>query len=337
VTQPNNEKSGIFVPARFIPTPRTVSPQAQAFLSRRGPVEETSTPDPKDKAAWRAYVEERSRGHTAFMAHLAQGYAAETITHQISAAPLYEVIPRSLSARNENRAILYIHGGAFVSGGGQAALYAAMPLAGLAQTRTYSIDYRMPPDHPFPAGLNDTVAAYCWLLERYKPEHIALYGISAGGNLALACLLKARDMGMPMAAGCALHSPATDLTESGDTYETNDTIDVVLKHRSSDLFALYADGQNLRDPLLSPLFGDYSKGFPPTVLTSGTRDLLLSSTVLMHRALRRAGIKAELHVWEAMTHAPFFGAPEEQEVYKEQIHFLLASLDGVPGRLARGS
>src|SRR4029450_6486022 len=105
--------------------------------------------------------------------------------------------------------------------------------------------------------------------------------------------------------------------------ETNDTIDIVLKHRSESLFGLYADGHDLRDPLISPVFADYSKGFPPTILTSGTRDLLLSSTVLLHRALRRGGVKAEVHVWGAVPHAPLFGSPEEQELLQEQIRFLL--------------
>jgi acetyl esterase/lipase len=228
-----------------------------------------------------------------------------------------------LSASNEKRAIVYIHGGGFIMGGGEAAVNSAKSIAGLAQTRTYSIDYRMPPDHPFPAGLDDCVEAYQWVLGKYKPQNIALYGPSAGGNLAAACLLKARDMGLPMPGACVMHSPASDSTESGDTYETNSTIDIVLKHRSGNLFALYANGHDLTDPLISPIFGAYSKGFPPTILTSGTRDLLLSSTVLMHRALRRAGIKAELHVFEAMTHAPFFGSPEEKELLDEHIRFML--------------
>jgi epsilon-lactone hydrolase len=328
MTQSNSEMSGIFVPARFIPTPRTVSPQAQAFLSSPRPAEPTSTPNLKDKAAWRAYIEESNRGHAAFWAQQAQAFPADTVTHQLSSAPLYEVTPRNFSSRNKEQAILYVHGGGFIAGGGESASYAAMPIADLAGTRTYAVDYRMPPDHPFPAGLDDTVEAYRWLLERYKPENIALYGISAGGNLAPACLLKARDMRLPMPAACALHSPASDLTESGDTYETNDTIDIVLRHRSGDLFALYSDGHDLKDPLVSPVFGDYSKGFPPTILTSGTRDLLLSSTVLLHRTLRRNRIKAELHVFEAMTHAPFFGAPEEKELLREQTLFLLEHMGG---------
>ena len=322
MTQSNNGRKGISVPARFIPTPHTVSPQAQAFLSTSRP-EMPPLPDVKDKAAWRSYVEAGNSGHVQAYERMAQPYPGKTVTHQLSVVPLYEITPQSFSPANERRAILFVHGGGFTMGGGQAAVFAAMPLASLAQIRTYSIDYRMPPDHPFPAGLDDTLEAYRWLLARYEPKNIVLYGISAGGNIAPACLLKARDLELPMPAACALHSPVSDLIESGDTYETNDTIDIVLKHRAGDLFAMYADGHDLKDPLLSPAFADYSKGFPPTILTSGTRDLLLSSTVLLHRALRRGGIRAELHVWEAMTHAPFFGAPEEKELLREQIEFML--------------
>jgi acetyl esterase/lipase len=90
--------------------------------------------------------------------------------------------------------------------------------------------------------------------------------------------------------------------------------------------ALYAGGHDYSDPLLSPVYADYSKGFPPTILTTGTRDLLLSSTVMLHRAMRRGGVDAHLHVWEAMTHAPFFGAPEERELYDETARFLLAHM-----------
>jgi acetyl esterase/lipase len=116
------------------------------------------------------------------------------------------------------------------------------------------------------------------------------------------------------------------MTEAGDSYETNHTIDIVLKQRMPQLATLYAAGHDLRDPLLSPIFADYSPGFPPTILTTGTRDLLLSSTVLLHRAMRRGGVDAHLHVWEAMTHAPFFGAPEEAELYGETVNFMLAHL-----------
>ena len=85
---------------------------------------------------------------------------------------------------------------------------------------------------------------------------------------------------------------------------------------------MYARGHDPRDPLLTPIFADYSRGFCPTIITSGTRDLLLSCAVMLHRAMRKGGVKAELHVWEAMTHAPFFGAPEEAELLAEQFRFV---------------
>jgi len=192
--------------------------------------------------------------------------------------------------------------------------------------RAFAVDYRMPPDHPYPAGLEDSIEAYRSLLGRYQPERIAVSGGSAGGGLAAAFVLKARDMGLPLPGACVLATPEADLTESGDSFEANIFVDVVASQRLTDSIALYANGHDLRDPYLSPVFGDFSKGFPPTILTCGTRDLFLSNTVLMHRALRRAGIEAQLHVWEAMPHGGFFGAPEDEEVLEEQARFIRAQL-----------
>jgi monoterpene epsilon-lactone hydrolase len=329
VMPPSDEKRpGIFVPGRFIPTPHTISPVAQACLSNPPPIVVADEPDPKDKAAWRAHVDERNRQLTALLSANTEAHPGEVTAHDLSSARLYEIKPASLSPEHEQRAVLYIHGGAFIVGGGYAAAYAAMSIASLTRTRTFSVDYRMPPDHPFPAGLDDAVEAYRLLLARYAPASIAVYGPSAGGCLAAACILKARDGGLPMPAACVLHSPQADLTESGDTFETNAQMDTVLR-RLTHTIALYADGHDLRDPYLSPLFADFGGGFPPTLLSSGTRDLFLSNTVLLHRALRRAGIQAELHVFEAMSHAGFFGkAPEDRELLAEHARFIDERLRG---------
>jgi monoterpene epsilon-lactone hydrolase len=324
----NADQPGILLPERFIPIPSSISPEAQAFLSHKPPVSQTEHPALEDKAGWRAHAAEANRQVLAFGARNITLYPAETVTHQLSACPLYEVVPNTLAPENEHQAILYIHGGGFFMGGGQAAINSALPFAALARTRTYSLDYRMPPDHPFPAALDDAIEAYRWLLERYRSERIAVYGPSAGGNLAAAVILKARDLDLPLPAACAVHSPCSDCTESGDSYETNAVLDIILQHRFPQLMALYADGHDLTDPLLSPLFANYAAGFAPTLLSTGTRDLLLSSTVLLHRAMRRGGVKAELHVWEAMTHAPFFNSPEERELLDETIRFLLEHIAG---------
>jgi monoterpene epsilon-lactone hydrolase len=322
-TSADQRQDGVLVPARRIPAPSTVSPQAQALLANPPQFGGSPPPfDPKDKVAWRTYIEAGSRWLTAQMQASAQPYPHEITTHQLAKTPVYEVVPKNLAGDSASCAIFYVHGGAFLHGAGLAGAYMAVPLASTAQLRAYCVDYRMPPDHPFPVGLEDAVDAYRWLLERHRPENIAVAGGSAGGGLAASLVLKVRDLGLPMPGACVLATPEADLTESGDSFETNDTVDIVAQHRLTTSIAVYANGHDLRDPYLSPVFADFSKGFPPTILTTGTRDLFLSNTVLVHRALRRAGLEAELHVWEAMPHGGFFGAPEDQEVITEQARFM---------------
>src|SRR5262249_29367856 len=154
---------------------------------------------------------------------------------------------------------------------------------------------------------------YRMLLTTHEPNEIIVGGASAGGNLAAATLLRARDEGLPMPAAAVLLSPELDLTESGDSFFTNAGIDGMGSLMPANL--LYAGGRDLKDASLSPLFGDVAKGFPPTLLTTGTRDVFLSNAVRMHRKLRAAGVPAELHLLEAAAHGAFGGAtPEEAEL-----------------------
>lgn len=196
-------------------------------------------------------------------------------------------------------------------GAGRFAQLITMVRAAVLGCRVWGVDYRVPPAHPYPAALDDCLGVYRHLLARMAPADIAIGGMSAGGNLAAATLLRARDEGLPLPAAALLLTPEADLTESGDTFHTNETIDVALPRGLPNANALYAAGADLAHPYLSPLFGDFKPGFPPTFLQSGTRDLFLSNTVRLHRALLRAGCAAELHVWEAMPHAGFGGMSEE--------------------------
>lgn len=318
---------GLVVPERVIPIPNTISAQAKKFLATMGAVPVSPSPELDDVAAWRKHIQDGNYAIGAMMAPAVANTPADISPHQLSASTLYEITPHALEGRNEKRAILFIHGGRYINGGGLIAAHMALSLVGASKMRTFSIDYRMPPDHPFPAALDDTVEAYRHVLTKYDPANVAVHGASAGGGLAASFLLKARDLGLPMPGACILLTPELDLTESGDTFETNAIIDVVLKQRLTQSIALYAGGHDLTDPHLSAIYGDFSKGFPPTLLTSGTRDLFLSNTVRMHRALRRAGVEAELHVWEAMPHGGFFGgAPEDAEAMAEQVRFVDAHL-----------
>ena len=200
--------------------------------------------------------------------------------------------------------------------------------ADLHGVRCYGVDYRTPPEHPYPAALDDALAAYAHVLERHASGNVVIGGRSAGGNLAVAMLLRAREEGLPMPAGLVLLSPEVDLTESGDSFEVNRLVDVMLPLPLKSANLLYANGADLSHSYLSPLFGDVT-GLPPTLLQSGTRDLFLSNTVRMHRALRRAGVSAELHVFEAMPHGGFLGGtPEDLELSGELVRFVRTRLRG---------
>jgi acetyl esterase/lipase len=320
------EETGLKVPERIIPVPTTISPEAQAFLARGLPIMPPEIHH-TDKAGWRRYIAQIEAPLLQVSQMRAAPYPAAITEHRLSQVTLYEVTPDSLDPANEGKAILSIHGGAFIMGGGVACAYIAQSIASLAGMRSFAVDYRMPPDHPFPAGLEDCVEAYRFLLDRYKPAKIALEGGSAGANLVAATILKARDEGLPIPGAASLHTAGVDLTHSGDTFATNAVIDVVLRGPQPETMLLYAGGHDMRDPYLSPLFGNLNKGFAPTILVSGTRDLLLSPTVMMHRALRRAGIEADLHVFEAMPHGGLSGsAPEDRELQEEIAGFIRRKL-----------
>ena len=177
--------------------------------------------------------------------------------------------------------------------------FSTAAIAAFAPAVAYGVDYRVPPDGPYPAALDDCISAYRALLAEVPAERIVVSGTSAGGNLAGALLLRARDEGLAMPAGALLLTPELDLTESGDSFDTLMGLDVVLSARLMEMNLVYAGGADLAHPYLSPLFGDIA-GFPPTLLQAGTRDLFLSNAVRMHRRLRSAGVRAELHVWEGM-------------------------------------
>jgi acetyl esterase/lipase len=232
--------------------------------------------------------------------------------------------PQRPAGRLSEVAYIDIHGGGFTSGGGEMCELLAKIRASDYGAEVYAVDYRLVPKHPFPAGLDDCVAAYEEILQHYDAANLVLAGASAGGNLAAALLLRVRDAGLPLPAALLLLTPALDMTQSGDSYRTNRLLDVNLYGGSGNGPALYAAGTDATHPYVSPLFGDFTGGWPPTILTTGTRDLLLSDTVRMHRALRRAGVRAELHVAEASPHGGFMGAnaPEDAEVMAECRRFV---------------
>jgi monoterpene epsilon-lactone hydrolase len=316
------------VPPRVIPVPRHLSPEAQAMLAAPWPEDFSAYPALDDKEGWRQHIARSDAMIMQMVEGNAVGFEAQVSERREGEALAYEIVPEGLS-RSDRRVLLDVHGGALIMGAGAVCQAMAMGMARLLGTRTVSVDYRMPPDHPYPAGLDDCVAVYRTVLRDHRPEEIIIGGLSAGGNLAAALILRARDEGLPLPAAALLLSPEVDLTESGDSFQTNKGIDATLRDGLMPANLLYAGGHDLRDPYVSPLFGDFSKGFPPTLLTAGTRDLFLSNAVRMHRALRAAGIPAELHIMEAAPHGAFAGWPEVAELNRDVRAFCEARWKGV--------
>jgi epsilon-lactone hydrolase len=311
----------LHVPARDIPMPTHISPQAQAMLAR-GPGQPFPDLPLDDLDAWRKKIAEMDENVLAMTASSPALLDATVEEIEVDGANVYVITAKGIGD-SDRRVFLDIHGGAYVLGGGAVCRHTGLRTARRVGSRTWAVDYRMPPDHPFPAGLDDCVAAYRALLSQHRPEEIIVGGGSAGGNMAAALLLRVRDEGLPLPAATVLLTPAVDFTGAGDTRYTNFGVDTVLSSRTDAARDLYTHGHDLRDPLVSPIYGDFGKGFPPTLLASGTRDVLLSDTVRLHRALRRAGIPAELHVLEAAPHGWFFGtAPEDAELDAEIKRFV---------------
>ena len=308
---------------RVIRVPTSVSEQAQRFLGMNMFGDDFGRAVPDDIEGWRILIKETDELLVAVMSAQVEQLRASVDSKSVGGVPVFVVIPEGVDQSAATGPIyLDIHGGSLLMGGGQACEVMARRAAAQVQMQTWSVDYRMPPDHPYPAALDDVFAAYRGLLEVRAPEQIVVGGGSAGGNLAAALMLRARDEGLPLPGALILLTPETDLTESGDSFQTNLGIDNVLTESLAASIALYAGDHDLRHPYLSPLFGDLTSPFPPTFLQAGTRDLFLSNTVRMHRKLRAGGVDAQLHIFEAMPHGGFFGAPEDEELTEEIRRFL---------------
>lgn len=310
------------IPARTIPIPASVSAAARQQLAR-DPVRLPPYPALDDLAGWRAMVAAVDGQILAAMTAPAgaSGDAWADTERVDVGAGVFVITPPAADGADE-RVYLDLHGGAMIFRGGQLCRAAGIDTARGTGLRTWAVDYRMPPDHPYPAGLDDCLAAYRALLGLRRADQVVVGGSSAGANLAAAMILRARDEGLPLPAAAILLTPHLDLTESGDTFRTNLGVDTVLPASLMPVSLLYAGGADLACPYLSPLFGDFSPGFPPTLLAGGTRDLLLSNAVRMHRSLRDADVPAELHVLEAAQHGLMPRTPEGESLARDVQKFI---------------
>lgn len=329
-----SKMGAIILKPRIVPAPALASPMARASVERnaeilraKGSAASLPRPPASDTNAWKRII---TAGDAAYapMVEAIKAQARATVEKTtIAGVTVYAATPLEPRPARAKKIILHVHGGGFAMlADGTYADAMAAQTATTCGCRTYSVNYRAPPDHPYPAALDDVLSVYRELLKTHPAGNIAFQGESAGGNIAAAAILKARDQGLPMPSMLVLGSAGLDLTRSGDSHSVNEGLDMALSSGIASLIELYAGGADLKSPYLSPVAADFSKGFPPTFLKAGGREILLSDSIAMHRALRRAGVPAELHIWEGMSHGPFGTpadpAPEDREIPVEIDHFM---------------
>lgn len=201
------------------------------------------------------------------------------------------------------RALLYLHGGGYLFGSSMTTHRDLLwRLAQVGRAVVLSVDYRLAPEHPFPAAVEDAVAAYRWLLQSWPPESLAIAGDSAGGGLALATLLKLRDERTPLPAAAVLLSPWTDLAATGQSLVDNRDKDTVIPgDRLREGAELYLAGADPREPYASPLYGDLT-GLPPILIQVGSDEVLLDDSRRLAHRLEDHEVPVVLDVWQEMPH-----------------------------------
>ena len=253
-------------------------------------------------------------------------YVESLDENEMGGVPVLSVVPKNYDSTNDDRCLLYFFGGAYVVGSPYVDLPIIARLAVRLGIKVHAPFYRRAPEHPCPAAIDDAFAVYRHLLEDLSANNIVIAGESAGGNLTLAVVLRARDERVPMPAATALMSPWSDVTPSGLSQQESLGFDPTMDYKTHLEIpaAAYAGDYDQKDPIVSPLYADYTAGFPPTLITTGTREGFLSDCARLSTTMRQAGIDAHLHVWEGMWHTFewYFEVPEADQSLDEIAEFL---------------
>ena len=282
--------------------PATVSEQAQAFYARAqiGSVPAGDAGDPERLERIRNML---GRMFRAYAEEISSDF--ELVEQNLNGVPAFWI--KTPATRRTDKVILYLHGGGYIIGSAETNLGSALRIGPAAGIPVLSVDYRLAPEHPFPAALDDAATAYGWLLNNgYRGGDIAVYDDSAGGGLALALTLHLRDSGTPLPASVAALSPSTDINRP----------------------RRHAGDEPLDHPLISPVYADYH-AFPPLLIQVGTREKLLSDSMRLARRARGDGVNVTLDVWEGMWHGwhDHPDLPEAEQASSEVAQFFLTYFD----------
>jgi monoterpene epsilon-lactone hydrolase len=303
---------------RVIPVPKTISPEAQAMLARV--VSDADTPQS---------LQQRREGTDRWQNGAGEAskklYPAHVEESSLAGVPVRIITPLTIAPAKRDLVLINLHGGGFNSDSGS--LTETIPIANLAGVKVVAVLYRLAPEHPFPAALDDAVAVYKDLLKTYKPNHIGIYGTSAGAILTAEVTVKLKQLGLPLPAVTGIFSGTGDLSQPADSiamYALNGLSGHLSVPEPGPGDASYRASTDPKDPILSPLYADLH-GLPPTLFITSGRDLLLSGTTILHRAYLRAGVDARLVVFEALPHAFWNNPalPESKEADALMAKFLL--------------
>ncbi|MBT3137273.1 alpha/beta hydrolase [Alteromonas sp. ALT199] len=292
--------------------------------------EEVKASTPGTNEAWRNYAHARNSEQKKKIKKMKKELNVDVELMKLNGVVVRKLTPKAITPEFKDKVYLDFHGGAFVLFGGLPSIEEGLLVAERLGIVVYSVDYRMPPTFPFPAALNDVVAVYNALLDQVGEGNVFVGGTSAGGGLVLSLVQSLISSKSPLPKAVYAGTPWADLTKTSDSLYTNESIDGVLVTYDGVLEAaakLYAGKRALTEPAISPLYGSF-EAFPPTLLVTGTRDMFLSDTVRVNRAIRDAGGVAQIEIFEGLSHAEyliFYKTPESKTTYKSMKSFFLST------------
>jgi acetyl esterase/lipase len=294
--------------------PETISPEWGAFFSEKGQGREKPMPAPDDLEAWKAVQAAVDEVKEAKADEKAAAFDVIYEESEIAGISVVEVTPSELASRE--KIAVYIHGGAYVLNSAKAVIESAMFFAAETGLRVIAVDYTLAPHSKWQETTDEIVGVFKALAKQgYTADDIVLYGDSAGGGLAAGVTLKMRDLGMEMPAALVLWSPWADISETGDTYVTLRDAEpyYTYEHVLGPSALAYADVEDHKNPYVSPVYGDFEQGFPPTLIQGGTKEIFLSNFVRLYQALDQSGQTVKLDIYEGMPHVFVPTLPESAE------------------------
>jgi len=272
-----------------------------------------NNPAPGDLAGWARAYDANEKVLAAYAPGIVSGYEVAVDTGTLGGVPILSITPKGWI--DDGRILIYVHGGAFTSLSANSTLFESALMANRSSLKVVSVDYTPAPAARWQQITDQVVSVYqALLMSGHKPAQIGMWGDSAGGSIVAGTTLKLRDKGLPMPAALVLWAPWSDVSMAGDTYTTLADADPSLN--VADLkqsAAAYADAADQKNPYVSPVYGDYSKGFPPTLIQGGTREIFLSNCVRQYQAIAQGGVPATLDLYEGMVHVFQPIAPDSPE------------------------